>query len=475
MNPLKKNIGVIAGLGAVFFGLLASGFLLRGGGSPDPVGFERATCLDVVEDEGVVHLLFGLPSGDEEVSMAFFHTRSEDGGRSWTESVRLPVTHAVPGRHHRSNDPQLAVAGDRLIAVWTAQGDGPWGSGPLGTAVSNDGGETWRPGPAPEIGGDSGETGFRFPAVAADESAFHAVWIHARGDERSLRHSRLMFDTDRWSNPVVVDPHICACCWNRLEVAGDGKLVALYRDKNPSDMAMAMSADGGRTWERLGHVGPFDWRFDGCPHVGGGLAAGQGGNAGTVLASVWSGHPGHAGAYIMRSDDFAKSWRPACPTSEVIRPGRNTDMVLIDGDFAAVAWDQPAENGKPAVFYAVSTDGGETWGDSTRLSPTGERATHPRLAVSSDRILVLWSGEGRDGRLRLRAETLQFTEVINQAIAGDERSGRNEGEIESALRDSGSGGEQREPPTAPCCDECAQPCLLTRLNADRKRQPRGQV
>src|SRR3712207_7239577 len=49
----------------------------------------------------------------------------------------------------------------------------------------------------------------------------------------------------------------------------------LYRDKNPRDMALVASADAGATWGEPVRVGRFDWDFDGCPHVGGGLATAQ--------------------------------------------------------------------------------------------------------------------------------------------------------------------------------------------------------
>src|SRR5690606_1793873 len=133
---------------------------------------------------------------------------------------------------------------------------------------------------------------------------FHAIWIHALEEARGLRHARLRFGADAWTTPTVIDPEICACCWNKLKVGKDGALFALYRDQEPSDMALATSSDGGRTWQRTGPAGNFNWEFNGCPHVGGGLTFASGDREEShLLATVWTGHPDTGGAYVLRSED----------------------------------------------------------------------------------------------------------------------------------------------------------------------------
>ncbi len=369
------------------------------GADNERVDFSRASSFDVIAREGEVHLLFGI----DRDSPSFHYSRSADGGTTWRDPVELPTHHAPPGRHHRGNDPQLAVAGQQVFAVWTAAGEGPWGSGPLAMAHSDDGGRSWHPSPAPRA--TTEEVGFRFPAIAADDRGLHAIWIHAEGDERSLRHARRDIGAEEWSVPKVIDPHICACCWNRLEVAGDGTLVALYRDHAPSDMALAVSEDRGQTWEKRGHVGRFDWDFQGCPHVGGGLALGTNGD---LFATVWSGHEEHTGAYLMRSDNLGKSWLPEPPAGETFRPGRHTDVAVPDAERVIMTWDQPADRGKRAVLCVVSDDGGRTWNAPRPLSEPGEHATHPRLAAWEDGALVLWSGRDATGEPMTHRKRLEL-------------------------------------------------------------------
>jgi hypothetical protein len=370
---------------------------------------------------------------------------------------------------HRGDDPRIAARGNRMMALWTARGDGPFGSGPLATALSDDGGRTWRAGPTPvaeplpaslvsahvrraatlpALGADAAHAaappaaadgsaagrprptnpshaghagsgqgsgkgaagatgpGYRFPAAAAGADAFHVVWIHAAGEERSLRHARLPFGAAAWSEPTVVDPHICACCWNALKVERDGTVLALYRDQQPSDMSLAVSRDAGRTWENAGRAGRFDWSFDGCPHVGGGVATvSSDGGAGQVLATVWTGKAGSVGTYVLsRAGDG--TWSRPAPLTSGDAPGRNTDVAAKPGaQSAAAAWDQAAPEGGQCVFVTVTSDGGRTW-SARRLSPTGENASYPRVVPLRDRFLVLWTSHAQDGATSMRVKAV---------------------------------------------------------------------
>jgi len=353
--------------------------------------WSKASSFDIVVSEGVLHFLYGIePEGSR--SPEFFHVHSVDGGNSWSAPAAIPTAHGIPGNHKRGNDPQLAARGNRIAALWTADGDGPWGSGPLAIAVSHDGAETWTPFPGPPAMPGEEDAGFRFPAVTLDDDFLHAVWIHALDDERSLRYARFSFSSETWSATLTIDPEICACCWNRLEIAPDGTLFALYRDHNPSDMALAVSRDQGQTWEKRGHAGSFAWQFEGCPHVGGGLVLLPGKNSPRLASTVWSGHENHSGAYILDSDDLGSSWSIA----HALPAGRNTDLAAFGSGSLIAVWDQ-VENGTQSVFYATHTPGEDSWSAPVQVSPKDRRATHPRVVTEADTALILWSSENTSG------------------------------------------------------------------------------
>ncbi len=340
--------------------------------------------LDAAVGGEVVDLLLAV-RGEKVARLV--HRRSTDGGRSWGAETEVPLGGKPVESPHRGMDPQIAADGDRLLAVWTAPGTSPWGSGPLATALSADGGRTWTPGPAPA---DDGTTdGHNYvDAVADGRGGFHLVWLDDRGGSRGLRAARSADGGRTWSANRTIDGETCECCWNRLAAGPDGAVRVLYRDRLPNrDMVVAASADGGESWRGLGAAGDFDWVFDGCPHAGGGLAVS--GAASHLSALVWTGAEGKAGLWLVGSADGGRSW------SEPRRMGsdraRNADLAAAGGRLVA-AWDQDRR-----IHAAVSADGGLTWSAAEPISEPGRHATHPLVVAAGDGALVLWTETPEDG------------------------------------------------------------------------------
>lgn len=223
---------------------------------------------DVYTDGEVMHL-FSAESRPPAKTVRLYHRSSADEGASWSPPVQVNDAAHPPHKPHRGNDIQIAAAGNSLVAAWTTAGTGFMGSGPLATAVSKDGGQTWQPGANP---GDKNNTaGHGFADIIAHRDGFDMVWLDSRMDKQGLRHARSSDGGVSWSDNVTLDAKTCECCWNSLARAADGNLYALYRGLTPRDMLLTSSHDG-ENWKQLGPVGKFDWKIDACPHNGGGLA-----------------------------------------------------------------------------------------------------------------------------------------------------------------------------------------------------------
>ena len=95
--------------------------------------------------------------------------------------------------------------------------------------------------------------------------------------------------------------------------------------------------DTGEPWELKSPVGEFNWEFQGCPHVDGGIAVIQQSGVKQLHALVWSGLEERHGLYWVRSTDGGDSW------SEPQRMGgelaRNADLGA-SGRTLVAAWDE---------------------------------------------------------------------------------------------------------------------------------------
>ncbi|MDP3541990.1 MAG: sialidase family protein [Elusimicrobiota bacterium] len=326
---------------------------------------------DVYADRGRLHRLEGRSGKD----VALHYLRSDDGGKTWTAPVR--VDGGRPAYHFSAGDARVAAEGDAVYAVWARSGDGPMHSGPLAVARSTDGGRSWGEAASPSGGGTHGR---RFPALALSSGVLHAVWLD-RESKSKVMASRSTDGARSWSAPFVLDPDACECCWNAALAAGDGAVHALYRGKDPRDMNAAVSRDGGATWSKPAAAGAFGWGFNGCPHVGGALAA----RSGDIHAVVWTGHEEKAGLYVLSSKD-GLAWEGAVELGGA--GAKHADLTSSGARLAAV-W---SDGGR--IWSALSADG-RSWSKPKTLSGKNASASYPRVAPAGSGFRAFWREKER--------------------------------------------------------------------------------
>jgi hypothetical protein len=158
----------------------------------------------------------------------------------------------------------------------------------------------------------------------------------------------------------------------------------LYRDRDPRDMALISSSDGGKTWGKPSTVGAFNWAFDGCPHVGGALAAtGGGADRKSLVATVWTAKGADAVGVFAVARYGSPNPAAASAPVQLGGPQSSRPDLAAGSDGALVAtWDayvEDAEHPGNRAFAAKSSDGGKTWAKPVMLSAPGASATYPRV------------------------------------------------------------------------------------------------
>jgi hypothetical protein len=161
----------------------------------------------------------------------------------------------------------------------------------------------------------------------------------------------------------------------------------LYRDKQPSDLTIGV-IDNQQQWQSLNKVGAFNWDFDGCPHIGGGLDVQAIAGKKQLHAVVGTGHEEHLGIHYLSSNDNGHNWSPATRLGD--ESALHSDIAAhTDGRVVAV-WDMMGEDGL-AVFVAESADQGNHWSPPRQLSNAGMRASHPRTVKTETGFITLWT------------------------------------------------------------------------------------
>lgn len=340
----------------------------------------EVTSFDVTGNNGKIHALVAGKFTKKDSRVAVRYLSSDDGGAHWTTAIN--VVNDANLIAVRGNDIQIAGAGTNLVAIWQTTGELP-NMGPMVTYYSHDSGITWHAGSNPAVDNNGDQS--HIDMIVDAKGVFHVVWLADPEENgyQSLRYARSLDGGEHWQASLKLDDSTCSCCWNTLAVSPAGVLSVLYRDMKPRDMALMQSSDQGVTWRHAGMVGDFKWQFDGCPHVGGGLAVVD---EDTLYSTVWTGVEDRAGLYTLRSGNNGKRWS----APQALGGLASHSDIAANKQRVVVVWDERGPDGS-SIFSAQSQDGGISWSTPTRLSSAGIMATHPRITLTSHGFLAMWT------------------------------------------------------------------------------------
>ena len=360
--------------------------------SSQPAGYRSVTGFDVVADGEQLHAVLTVTQAEKrKVEIVYLH--SDDLGRSWSEPQVIDQGSDRGMESVQGNDIQIAASGDKRVIIWQATGEIP-GMGSFKTVFSIDAGKTWQHGSNP-TGTDNDQS--HHDMLIDRQGHLHLVWLDDRDENgyQGLRYARSSDFGQRWELGQTIDASSCSCCWNRMVLSPEGNINVLYRDMEYRDMALAQSTDTGEHWQHLSTVGEFKWKFDGCPHNGGGISQAD---SGKLHAVVWTGAEPRAGLYHLHSETAGKTWSD--PVAVAPDTGAfHADIAALDRDRVLMVWDANGSEGT-SVWLAGSEDDGAEWSAPKQISTPGRQASHPRVIAIDKAWLVLWTEKQPNGGKR---------------------------------------------------------------------------
>lgn len=370
----------------------AAGLLLTGmvGAAPRNVTIGKGHQASVASDaEGRVHLAYR--SGDD-----ICYRQSTDGGRTWTDEVKVAATAEV------SMKPTIAVTRTGTVGVAWLEDCRDHSSNDIYIAVSKDAGQTWS---APvDVSHTSGVTDA--PALAAGpKGAFHVVWsdtseTHTQPD---IFYSYSYNDGQSWVHPLNISrSHGHASGHPALAVGSDGVCHVAWTDscedlKHPHIYVTNGREDGWSKPVALNH----DQEKSSHPDI----AVTAQGRVCVAWLEECDDHSSND-IYYARSDGNGK-FHGAIDISRT--PGLSSDPSIAadrQGDVVVTWVDTTGHRKAPDVWTARSDTLGRYFTRSANLSHSAGVSHQPHTALVKGKPVVVWT-EVWKGTSYLKARTSQ--------------------------------------------------------------------
>jgi hypothetical protein len=330
-----------------------------------------------VDASGHLHVVWqDSTPGNYEI----YYKKSTDGGVSWTASKRLTWNSGG------SDNPAIAVdPSGTLHVVW---GQLLPGNSDVFYMKSEDGGDTWTT--TQRLSWTSGGSAGSAIAVAPTEGGLHVVWhdntpgnyeIYYRGSTdggTSWKASRRLTWTsdDSYSPAIATD--------------SSGTVHVVWQDRTPGNYEFyyKKSTDGGHTWTPSKRL---TWN-DGWSQYQALVV-----DSSDHLHLVWDdGTPGNFEIYYKKSTDGGDTWTAAQRLTWNSSYSYAPSLGAESPTNLHLVWHDNLP-GNFEVYYKKSTDGGNTWTASQRLTWNSGFSGWTAIAVqASGNVHVVWQDDTPD-------------------------------------------------------------------------------
>ncbi|MGB9594205.1 MAG: sialidase family protein, partial [Anaerolineae bacterium] len=324
---------------------------------------------------GGIHLVWqdALASSLYEV----LYSQSSDGGLTWTVPRAIPH----PSQAYRYSARVAAASLTEIHAVWRESKEGDTGDS-IVYGRSTNGGATWTLITLTSFA----YAGNKTPAIARSESGrVHVIWAR---DYAGLFYA----NNGNWGNIARISD-VNAVQFSdapRIIAAGANTVYAIWADDRSGawNVYVDRSTDGGAHWG-------VDVRIDGVAVAQDTPSLAVAGD-GTVIAAWRDNRNQPTSGYdilVSRSTDGGASWSAPVAIASPQTAADQHDPVLAAGGSSVHLLCRQYDGGKPNLFHARSTDGGRTWSSLAPADAGGAGYEHgpaAAFAEPSGRLNMAW-------------------------------------------------------------------------------------
>jgi hypothetical protein len=300
----------------------------------------------------------------------------EDCMSQWQPDVRLTNNPAISYTSY-NNAWCVASSGLFVHVVWYDFRDGnfeiyykrsidagvSWGAD---TRLTNNSADSWN------------------PSVAVSGSVVYIVWEDHRDGNYEIYYKRSQDAGVSWGADTRQTNNISNSQFPSISVSGSVVHIVWADERDGNDeIYYKRSLDGGVSWGsdiRLTNNTAYSWN----PSIA---------VSGSVVNVVWyDTRDGNYEIYYKRSTDAGVSWGTDIRLTNNIAYSYGPS-ISFSGSVVHVVWYDDRD-GNNEIYYKRSTDGGESWGEDTRLTNNSASSYNPSVTVSGSVVQIVW----RDNR-----------------------------------------------------------------------------
>jgi hypothetical protein len=296
----------------------------------------------------------------------------------------------------------VPIGDDRFAAHWLQKSGPGTYAYDIRLSFSNDGGRTWTPSVKPHSDATETEHGFA-SLFALAGGGLGAVWLDGRamkggghgghgGGDMALqfgafvRRPGLSAPADwKQSAEAPVDGRVCECCPTAAAVTSEGVVVA-YRDRSADEVRdiHVVRLENGK-WSAPAAVHADGWRIPACPVNGPALSA-----RGRNVAMAWfTMKDGKGHAAVSFSKDAGRTFGSPIALADSDTLGR-VDVALLPDGSAVASWIEVVEKRSELRIRRVEPGGARSAAVTVAPLEAGRSSGYPRLAVHGNELLLAW-------------------------------------------------------------------------------------
>ncbi len=329
--------------------------------------------------------------------------RSRDLGRSFDAAVVLDPVSKVIDNGPDARPKIVRDGSGRLTVAYSIFKDEHWNAQVL-VSRSTDDGRSFSP-PRP-LSADPASQRFEALALLPSGDVF-AAWIDKRDAAAAKRAGRdypgaaLAYAWSKdggetFGTARIAQDNSCECCRLAVALTPSGHPAILFRniyDGEVRDHAITTFTDTGESGP-VYRVSVDDYKIDGCPHHGPSLAIAA---DGTYHATWFTNGHVRQGLFYARSTDGGQSFSApmllAGPDRQAARP-----FVLATAEGIWLSWKE-FDGERTLVRARVSHDDGSSWSATQTVAQTDDASDHPLLVSDGHGTFLSWMTRNEGYRL----------------------------------------------------------------------------